>query len=90
MARAVSRKRRPDSFFEHETVHNQKNLKPNSILTPEKLVNSLWMSKLRYGLQLYSQVRTTDNDAKTNNMKVAQIAQNKVLRLLDGSANKDR
>ena len=56
----------------------------------KKLVNSLWMSKLRYGLQLYSVVRMTDNDPKTNNMKVTQIAQNKMLRLLDGSAIKDR
>ena len=56
----------------------------------KKLVNSLWMSKLRYGLQLCSQVRIQETEHKTNNMKVTQIAQNKVLRLLDGSAQKDR
>ena len=55
-----------------------------------KLINSLWMSKLRYGLQLCSRVRCEENEPKTNNMRIAQIAQNKMLRFLDGSRLKDR
>ena len=55
----------------------------------KKLVNSLWMSKLRYGLQLCSRVRTTEADVRSKNMRTAQIAQNKMLRLLDGSTLKD-
>ena len=35
-------------------------------------------------------VRLTNEETKTNNMKVAQIAQNKMLRLLDGTTLKDR
>ena len=48
------------------------------------------MSKLRYGLQLCSLVRCSEEERKTNNMKVAQLAQNKMLRLMDGKAIKDR
>ena len=49
------------------------------------LVNSIWMSKLRYGLQLTHKVRLTDEDRKRTNSKATQITQNKVLRLTDGS-----
>ena len=48
------------------------------------------MSKLRYGLQLTHKVRMTEEDTKTKDIKAVQIAQNKLLRLLDGSRVKDR
>ena len=47
------------------------------------------MSKLRYGLQLCNQVRTKPEDPTSCNMKAAQIAQNKMLRMLDGVSLKD-
>lgn len=56
----------------------------------KKLINSLWMSKLRYGLQLCSTVRSSEEERKTSNMKLAQLAQNKMLRLMDGATRKDR
>ena len=48
------------------------------------------MSKLRYGLQLTQRVRLEEEERKSKNIKATQIAQNKVLRLLDGSKIKDR
>ena len=41
------------------------------------------MSKLRYGLQLCNQVRKNVKDPTSANIKSAQIAQNKMLRMLD-------
>ena len=54
-----------------------------------KVVQSLWMSKLRYGLQLCNQVRVKQEDPENQNMKAAQIAQNKMLRMLDGVSLKE-
>ena len=54
------------------------------------IVKSLWVSKLRYGLQLTLKVRLTEDDVKTKDMKATQLAQNKVLRLLDRSRIKDK
>ena len=45
----------------------------------KNLVDSLWMSKLRYGLQLCIKVRVTDEDTQNQKTKLAQIAQSKVL-----------
>ena len=42
-----------------------------------KIIQSLWMSKLRYGLQLCNQVRVKREDPVNQNMKSAQVAQNK-------------
>ena len=55
-----------------------------------KLAHALWMSKLRYGLQLCSNVRLTESDPTSTNLKSVQIAQNKLLRLMDNSSLKDR
>ena len=55
-----------------------------------RVVDSIWMSKLRYGLQLTQRVRLEEEERKSKNIKATQIAQNKVLRLLDGSKTKDR
>ena len=54
-----------------------------------KVVNSLWMSKLRYGLQFCSQVRTISTDPINQNMKSIQVAQNKMLRMIEGVSLKD-
>ena len=54
-----------------------------------KVIQSLWMSKLRYGLQLCNQVRTKKEDPENQNMKAAQVAQNKMLRMLDGVSLKE-
>ena len=48
------------------------------------------MSKLRYGLPLTHKVRLSEEDRKRKDIKAAQLAQNKVLRLLDGSKIRDR
>ena len=55
-----------------------------------KLAHALWTSKLRYGLQLCSTVRTNETDSLNTNMQAVQVAQNKMLRLLDNSTLSDR
>ena len=54
-----------------------------------KVVQSLWMAKLRYGLQFVSQVRTQQSDPINQNMKAVQVAQNKMLRMLEGITLQD-
>ena len=54
-----------------------------------KVVQSIWMSKLRYGLQLCNQVRTNTEDPTNSLMKSVQVAQNKMLRMLDRISLKD-
>ena len=48
-----------------------------------KVVQCLWMSKLRYGLQLCNQVRIKTVDPTNLLMEKVQVAQNKMLRMLD-------
>ena len=55
-----------------------------------QLSHALWMSKLRYGLQLCMNVRSHETELLNTNMKATQIAQNKLLRLLNNSTLKDR
>ena len=54
------------------------------------IVHSLWISKLRYGLQLCTKVRINDSDPKTSKMKALQVTQNRMLRLLNGTKLKDK
>lgn len=54
------------------------------------IVSSIWTSKLRYGLQLTHKVRTQEDDRTTKDIRATQVAQNDVLRLLDGSRRRDR
>ena len=54
------------------------------------LVHSLWISKLRYGLQLCTKVGLSNQDPVSTNMKALQVTQNRMLRLLNGSRIKDR
>ena len=46
------------------------------------IVDAIWTSKLRYGLQLFSEVRVTDDNPQSNIMSQIQKAQNKLLRVL--------
>jgi hypothetical protein len=55
-----------------------------------KVVDSLWTSKLRYGLQLCSKVRLTEEQSKSLYMTMVQRLQNKMLRILDGALVLDR
>ena len=48
------------------------------------------MSKLRYGLQLCTNVRIDDSEKKNGNMKSLQIAQNKLMRLITKVSPMDR
>ena len=50
----------------------------------QKGANSIWTSKLRYGLQIYSKVRTQDDIPNSASMEALQKAQNKILRVLEG------
>jgi hypothetical protein len=55
-----------------------------------KVVDSLWTSKLRYGLQLCTEVRLTEEQPKSQYMTMVQRAQNKMLRVLDGAKVSDK
>ena len=48
-----------------------------------KVANSIWSSKLRYGLQLYAKVRTNLQDQLNPNIEKLQVAQNKLARVLE-------
>ena len=50
-----------------------------------QVTNSIWMSKMSYGIQLRHKVRMTEEERKSKDIKATQLAQNKMLRLLDGS-----
>ena len=54
-----------------------------------RVVDGLFTSKLRYGLQLYGKVRTKDSDPMCEDFKNLQIIQNNLLRSLNGSKIKD-
>ena len=55
-----------------------------------KIADSLWTSKARYGLQLYGQVRQTEEDVVTGTLDNLQKAQNNMLRTLENVRIKDR
>ena len=55
-----------------------------------KLVNGLFMSKIRYGLQLYGKVRLLEEDPTGGDLKAIQIVQNDLLRVLNGTKIKDK
>ena len=56
----------------------------------KNLADSLWMSKLRYGLQLCAKVRMNEEETTNQYVKATQIAQNKMLRLLEYSKISNR
>ena len=49
------------------------------------VVHSLWTSKLRYGLQLYTSVQLNSEETKSSTMKSLQLTQNRLLRMLNGT-----
>ena len=54
-----------------------------------RIVQGLWMSKLRYGLQLCNSVRISSEDTQSGNMKATQTAQNKMIRMIENVSLKD-
>ena len=54
------------------------------------IVHSLWVSKLRFGLQLCTKVQQTNEDRKCTAMKSLQLTQNRMLRAINGSKIKDK
>ena len=53
------------------------------------MVDGLFISKIRYGLQLYGRVRVSGNDPECAEFKGIQLVQNKLLRTLNGTKVKD-
>ena len=49
----------------------------------KKVADSIWTSKLRYGLQLYGPVRKSNLDPQSCELEKLQIAQNNMLRNLE-------
>lgn len=56
----------------------------------KEIADSIWLSKLRYGLQLFSEVRTENVQPTSQIMKELQKAQNKLMRALTGKKVSDR
>ena len=54
------------------------------------IVHSLWVSKLRYGLQLCVRVLLNEEERKSKALKTLQLTQNRLLRALNGTKIKDR
>ena len=55
-----------------------------------KITDSIFTSKIRYGLQLYGNVRLEENDPKNALISAIQLTQNKMARFLNGTKIKDR
>ena len=55
-----------------------------------KISNSLFTSKVRYGLQLLGCVRYKDSDATNQELEAIQKCQNKLVRILNGSRISDK
>ena len=56
----------------------------------KKVADSIWTSKLRYGLQLYGPVRKSNLDPQSCELEKLQIAQNNMLRNLENVRVKDK
>ena len=54
------------------------------------IVHSLWISKLRYGLQLCTRVRQSEQDPKSASLTSLQLTQNRMLRAINNSRIRDR
>ena len=50
----------------------------------KKVADSIFVSKIRYGLQLLGKIRWTSQDTAQGDLVAIQKAQNKVLRLING------
>ena len=69
-------------------IRRIKNHIPKSQL--RKVIHSLWFSKVRYGMSIWSSPRTEESETINSNMKKIQLAQNRLLRMLEGVRIKDR
>ena len=56
----------------------------------KKVADSIWTSKLRYGLQLCTEVRTDESQKKNTDMIRVQKAQNRLMRVLTKTRRMDR
>ena len=56
----------------------------------KKVANSIFNSKIRYGLQLLGKIRWTNEDSEQGDLKAIQKVQNKMLRLINGSRLTDK
>ena len=55
-----------------------------------KIADSLFMSKVRYGLQLLGKVRISEQDPSCKELDDIQLAQNRLVRILNGQKLADR
>ena len=55
-----------------------------------KVADSIFMSKVRYGLQLLGKVRITDSDPVNKELEDIQIVQNRLVRTLNGKRLSDK
>ena len=56
----------------------------------KKVADSIWTSKLRYGLQLYGPTRKSNTDSQSTELDKLQIAQNNMMRTLENVRVKDK
>ena len=56
----------------------------------KKIADSLYLSKIRYGIQLYGNVRTKSDETEQKLMGTIQVAQNKLARYLNGNKLLDK
>ena len=56
----------------------------------KRLSDSLYTSKIRYGIQLFGKVRLSESDPTDGLMECLQIAQNRFARFMHGSTLTDR
>ena len=56
----------------------------------KKIVDSLYTSKLRYGLPLFGKIKWNENDVQEKWLMDLQLNQNKMLRYMNGSKISDR
>ena len=55
-----------------------------------KIADSLYMSKIRYGVQLFGNVRMKNDDVEQKLLGSIQVAQNKLARFLNGNSLLDK
>ena len=55
-----------------------------------KVADSLFMSKVRYGLQLLGRVRISDTDTVNKELEDIQLVQNRLVRILNDKRISDR
>ena len=56
----------------------------------KRINDSLYTSKIRYGVQLYGKVRTSDQDPTDSLLESLQVTQNKFARFVNGTSLIDR